>query len=192
LIKKEYQMMANYLTSKGYDNAFINSTQSYYLYKKDSVAFVNINNQKGANIVSGDIPKDNGILKIAAGLNSFHILTSDPKSNKTNYTIYSDFYDRGEKYKSVIPEKFSQGEVTNTFVNKDGYDVFSTFCTVNETSIFQTSQAGATTKFVKLNNHGILCGVFSSNKTITLVYIEGRIKPGEQGEIILKQLRSNN
>lgn len=186
VIKKEYQMMGNYLSSIGFSNPYVSSYASYYLNNKDSAIFLSIENQKSANVVSEEMPKENKILNLTAGPSENHFLTIENENTKNAaYVLFSDFYGAKQKYNSKLSVKPSQAMSERTYLLQNEND--SMLCVVaagRNVSICWTDKSGKTDCSTKENitsNTVVAAGL--QNGKPYFVSIKGRTKPGEPGKV---------
>ena len=188
IIKKEYQMMGNYLSSIGFGHPIINSDQSYYLNNNDSAIFLSVANQKGATVVSEEMSRDNKILALTASPASNHYITELSKGqNKNVYTIITDFYGKAKKYQSELPIPFKPDQASRYFIHlTDGDTIFSVISNLDETSISYTNPGGQSQLYKRSTNSAIfIIGSLLAGSKPVLIALEGRNKPGIAGTIKL-------
>lgn len=184
LIVKEYQKMANYLSGLDFSNPFLNTDYSYYLHTKDSAAFFNVTKLESASIVSEPVSKENSIVKLTAGKESFHLLyaiTSD--RNKKAYSLTSNFYGKDKKYETVLPIDYKRGD--RCFVCKNDGDSIATIVgNVNNIFIAYTDLEGTATLYKKTDDIiSPIVGVGLYANKVYILQMEGRLKPGSIGRL---------
>lgn len=185
LIKKEYQRMANYLSSKDFTGPQLNSDYSYYLSNQDSAIFLTVMKQDGATVVSQGMSKDKKIITMTSGPESYHLLTALASSSKNVYILISDFYGKGKKYEIELPVKFAKDD--RRFLYRTSKDSIVTVIGNKEAStVLFTDTVGHTTikKFTS-ELSALIVGVAISNNRICLAYVEGRNTPGSTGRLKL-------
>jgi hypothetical protein len=110
---KEYQKMANYLSSIDFANPLLNTDYSYFLNNKDSAFFLNTTKLESATVVSQGMDKVKSIVKLAAGEKSYHLLTVFSEGgNRKRYNLISDFYGKNKKYEFEIPVEYTISDRT--------------------------------------------------------------------------------
>ncbi|UAY53127.1 hypothetical protein [Ferruginibacter albus] len=185
-LSKEYQKMANYLSSIDYLNPVLNSDYSYFLNNKDSAIFLNTTKLESATLVSEGMSKDHSILKLAAGNESYHLLTlfSDGKGIK-KYKLISDFYGKNKKYESEMPVDYTTSD--RAFIYRStGDSVVTVIGNTKNISILYSDIEGRSTLYKKIEN--VISPVIAAGSILGRTYIlqiEGRIKPGTIGRIKL-------
>lgn len=183
-IVQEYQKMANYLSSLKFSNPFLNSDYSYYLNNKDSAAFLNVTKLESATIVSQGMSKENSILKLTAGNESYHLLTllSVGKSKKT-YNLISDFYGKGKKYETELPIEYKNSD--RCFIYKTAGDSIATIIgNARNITITYSDMEGKSTLHKKIDNViSPIIGAGIQSGKVYILQMEGRIKPGSVGRI---------
>ena len=188
IIKREYQMMGNYLSSIGFGHPIINSDQSYYLNNNDSAIFLSVANQKGATVVSEGMSRDNKILALTASPASNHYITELSKGeNKNVYTIITDFYGKAKRYQSELPIPFKADQASRYFIHlTTGDSILSVISNFDETSICYTNPGGQSQLYKKSTNSAIfIIGSLLIGSKPVLIGLEGRNKPGIAGTIKL-------
>lgn len=184
IIKKEYQMMGNYLSGLKFSDPLINTDYSYFLHNRDSAAFLDITKQKSATIVSQNMSKENTILKLAAGTESYHLLTALAlENNKTTYNLISDFYGMKKKYESRLPVDFEDLNRNFVYKNSDDKIIVVTGNSKNIT-ITTTDMEGKTSIYKKIDQViSPVVAVAVSNDKVYVLQVEGRNVPGNAGRI---------
>jgi hypothetical protein len=188
VIKKEYQMMGNYLSSIGFGYPTINSDQSYYLSNSDSAIFLSVANQKGATIVSEGMSRNNKILALTASPESNHYITELSKErNKNVYTVITDFYGKTKKYQSELPIPFNAGQASRYFIHlTTGDSILSVISNLDETNICYTNPEGQSQLYKKSANPAMfITGSLLMGSKPVLIALEGRNKPGIAGTVKL-------
>jgi len=183
-IVKEYQKMANYLSSLSFSNPLLNSDYSYYLNNKDSAAFLNITKLESATIVSQDMSKKNSILKLAAANESYHLLTLlSVEKNRKVYNLISNFYGKSKNYESELPIKYNNSN--RCFIYKTAGDSIVTIIgNEKNISIVYSDIEGKSTLDKNIDN--VISPIIGAGVSLGKVYIlqiEGRIKPGSSGRL---------
>ncbi len=185
MIKKEYQMMGNYLSKLGFSNPVINTDYSYYLNNKDSAAFFNVATQTSATIVSKEMSNENAILKLTAGTESNHYLTLLSRSrSKKVYTLISDFYGKKKKYQSELPVSYSSA-ISRYFIYKNENDSMLTIIHSGKSiDLVYTGIEGNSVLYKKIEDerYPVVAGGMMPGK-VFLIQLEGRDKPGQPGKL---------
>jgi hypothetical protein len=184
VIKKEYQMMGNYLSSLGFTNPYISSYQSYYLSKKDSAMFLSTLNQQSATTVSENLPKGISILNLIAGPSENHYLTL---SKDKDYVLFTDFYGKEKKYTSNLPVKISNNPFNRTALLQTEKDsMISIINSGTDISVCYTDTTGKSDCSIKKNIlKSLMAGAGLIGNKPYFITVTGRDKPGIAGKIEL-------
>lgn len=184
-ITKEYQKMANYLSSLDFTNPLLNTDHSYFLNTKDSAIFFSTANLEGATVVSQGMSKNNSIIKVAAGSESYHLLTTVPEGSRKKYQLISDFYGKKVKYVSEFPVDHSAGD--RVFVFRSTADTIITAIGNSRGIGFVKTDPGGQSIVVKKTEKTIspiiAAGIISGR--IFVLQMQDRMKPGKAGRIQL-------
>jgi hypothetical protein len=188
VIKKEYQMMGNYLSSIGFSNPYINSYKSYYLSNKDSAIFLSTENQQSATVVSQDMPKQNKIIRLTAGPSENHYLTvADEGSHNASYELFTDFYGSGKKYSSKLDiKRGARGEDRVWLMQNENDSSITVVAKSGDIAVCYTDKSGksdCSTKTAFTQNTPV--GVGLQNGKPFLITVAGRNRPGEKGRLVL-------
>ena len=183
LIRKEYQMMGNYLSSIGYIDPLINTNYSYLLKETDSIAFLTVMDQRQATIASGALPPRSEIAVMTAGSASTHYLVVEMENNRPVYRLYTDFYGRKEKYQSPVPEPVQVNQ--RRFLLLDKQENLWTIITRGAAAqVYKTKAKGETALINKFAGNGTLvtaAGILNGHPY--LVLLTGRDQPGKNGQL---------
>ncbi len=184
VIKKEYQMMGNYLSSLGFANPYISSYQSYYLSKKDSAIFLSTLNQQSATTVSENMAKGISILNLTAGPSENHYLTI---SKDNNYILFTDFYGKEKKYTSNLPVKVNDNPFNRTALLQTETDsMISIINSGTDINVCFTDTSGKSDCSTKKNIlKAQMAGAGLIGNKPYFITVTGRDKPGMPGKIEL-------
>jgi hypothetical protein len=184
VIKKEYQMMGNYLSSLGFTNPYISSYLSYYLSKKDSAMFLSTLNQQSATTVSENLPKETSILNLIAGPSENHYLTL---SKDKDYVLFTDFYGKEKKYTSNLPVKISNNPFNRTaLLQTESDSMISIINSGTDISVCYTDTTGKSECSSKKNIlKSLMAGAGLIGNKPYFITVLGRDKPGIIGKIEL-------
>ena len=188
VIRKEYQMMGNYMSSLGFANPYVNSYASYYLSKKDSAVFFSVDNQKSANVVSEDLPRENSILTLTAGPSENHYLTiANGDRSTAAYVLFSDFYGAKKKYASKLDVKPGLDGYDRCYLLQTKDDIMiSVIVKDRVANVCYTDKDGkssCTGKKGILTSTVVGAGLYKEQPYF--IEVEGRDKPGGIGTIKL-------
>lgn len=187
LLKKEYQMMANYLSSLNFSNPFLNTPESYFLNNKDSAIFLNSIKQESGTVVTQNMSKENSILELIAGNESYHLLTQlNDGKNKNVYNVISDFYGKNKKYQMKLPFEYNSSDRRFIYKTK-GDSILTVVGNKNNITIGYIDIEGKYSLYKKIVDQTL--PIMSAGIVADKVYIlqmQGRNKPGEIGRITIK------
>jgi hypothetical protein len=184
VIKKEYQMMGNYLSSLGFSNPYISSYQSYYLSKKDSALYLSTLNQQSASTVSENMPKGHSILNLVAGPSENHYLTL---FNEKDYVLFTDFYGKEKKYTSNLPVKINNNPFNRTALLQTATDSMISIINAGaDISVCYTDTTGKSDCSIKKNIlKSLMAGAGLMGNKPYFIIVTGRDQPGMPGKLEL-------
>jgi hypothetical protein len=184
VIKKEYQMMGNYLSSLGFTNPHISSYQSYYLNKKDSAMYLSTLNQQSATTVSENLPKRISILNLIAGPSENHYLTL---SKDKDYVLFTNFYGKEKKYTSNLPVNINNNAFNRTALLQTEKDsMISIINSGTDINVCYTDTTGKSDCSIKKNIlKSLMVGTGLIGNKPYFITVTGRDKPGMPGKIEL-------
>ncbi|CAN5775951.1 hypothetical protein BH11BAC4_BH11BAC4_26680 [soil metagenome] len=183
-IVKLYQNMANYLSSLDFKDPLINTDFSYYMNNSDSAAFMRVDKQEAASIVSQDMSRNHSIIQLKAGTESYHLLTLlSSGRNKKTYSLISDFYGKEKKYEAEIPVPVKGGD--RSFIYLTAGDTIATVISnAKNINVFYTDITGKTWLYKRIDEViSPVAGTAVSNGKTYILQVEGRVKPGVVGKL---------
>jgi len=182
VIKKEYQMMGNYLSSLGFTNPYISSYQSYYLSKKDSAIFLNTLKQESAITVSENMPKGHSIINLVAGPSENHYLTINKDKG---YVLFSDFYGKEKKYISDLKIKLNGNPFNRTaLLQTENDSMVSIINSGEDISVCYTDTTGKSDCSTKKSiANSLMTGTGLIGNKPYFIIVTGRDRPGMIGKL---------
>jgi len=185
MIKKQYQLMGNYLSKLYYSNPKVNSSYSYFLNNRDSAVFLNVDKQDGATVISQAKDTAASIVALIGGKQSYHYLTlrNHPK-DKEKYQLVSGFYATEKTYVTDMPAKYNPMFGRFFLYKNDNDSVLTAIQSLTSIELVYTDTDGKANTYKTVTNiMAPLLTMGVQQDKVYLVYLDGRKQLGKPGTI---------